>query len=167
MEPYDRWALPDLLNSLPPDHATVSDEDGVFLTKVVTYDEIRATIKSMARGKSPGPDGLNVEFYLFYWDIIKEPLFKAISHFFSNAHFPKAWGQTFIVLIPKSDNPISVLDFRPISLCNVSYKIIAKLLTNRLKRIIHKIVGKEQSAFLAGKSCFDNIIAAQEIVHSL
>lgn len=93
MEPYDRWAHPDLLNSLPPDHATVSDEDGVFLTKVVTYDEIRATIKSMARGKSPGPDGLNVEFYLFYWDIIKEPLSKPSPIFSPMPIFPELGGK--------------------------------------------------------------------------
>lgn len=63
------------------------------------------------------------------------------------------------MLIPNTDNPISVLDFRPISLCNVSYKIISKMLTNRLKQVIFKIMGNEHSAFLTGKSSFDNIIA--------
>lgn len=146
---------------------TISEVDRVFLTKEVTYSEILMTIKLMDKGKSLGPHGLNIEFYLFYWDIIKDPLYKAISHFLATAQLPKTWGEIYLVLIPKSDNPKLVLDFRPISLCNVSYKIISKLLTNHLKQIIHKIVGKEQSAFLAGKSCFDNIIAAQKIVHSL
>lgn len=121
----------------------------------------------MPKGKSPRPDGLNTEFYFFYWDIIKKPLFEAISHFLSIANLPSSWGKTFVVLIPKSNNPRSVLDFHPISLCNISYKIVSKLLTNHLKNVIHRIVGHEQSAFLTSKSSFDNIIPFQEIVHSL
>lgn len=141
--------------------------DSSCLTKPISYGEILSTIKLMAKGKSSGRDGLNVEFYLFHWDIIKAPLFKAISHFFLTPSLPKSWGKTFTILIPKSDNPKTVMDFRPITLCNVSYKIISKILTNRLKLVMHKLVGKEQSAFLAGKSSFDNFIVVQEIVHSL
>lgn len=115
----------------------------------------------MVNGKGLGPNGLNVEFYLFYWDIIKEPLFKAITHFLTSAQLPSSWGKTFIVLIPKLDKP------RTVSLCNVSYKIVSKILTNSLKHVMHKIVGQEQSSFLAWKSSFDNIIAIQEIVYSL
>ena len=80
---------------------------------------------------------------------------------------PMDWGKTCIVLIPKKDCANRVSDFRPISLCNVCYKIISKILTNRLKPVIHKLIGPEQNGFLAGKSTFDNIIAVQEIVHSL
>lgn len=87
----------------------------------------------MTKGKSLEPDGLNVKFYLFYWDIIKEPLFKEISFFLNIAQLPSSWGKTFIVFIPKSDNPKFVLDFRPISLCNVFYKFIPKLLMSSLK----------------------------------
>lgn len=72
-----------------------------------------------------------------------------------------------MILIPKKDYPNRVKDFRPISLCNVYYKLVTKILTNRLKTIMHKIIRPEQNDFLLGKSSFDNIIAAQEIVHSL
>lgn len=91
--PKCRWSFPNLIRSLSPDHIFVSEKDKAFLTKHVTYSGILATIKSMAKDKSPGPDGLNVKFYLFFWDIIKDPLYKAISHFFSTAQLPKTWGR--------------------------------------------------------------------------
>lgn len=70
---------------LPSDHMCICEEDSALLTKHVSYREILSTLKSMAKEKNPGPGGLNVDFYLFYWDIIKVPLFNAISHFLSTA----------------------------------------------------------------------------------
>lgn len=73
----------------------------------------------MSHGKSLGPDGLTVEFYVFYWNVLADLLFKAILDFFLTFNLPKSWGKTFVVLIPKKENPTSVINFRPISLCNV------------------------------------------------
>lgn len=70
-----------LINTLPTDHNSLDDVAREWLTRPVTVSEIFRTLKSMAKGKSPGPDGLNVKFYFFYWEIVKEPLFRAISHF--------------------------------------------------------------------------------------
>ena len=90
-------------------------------------------LNSLDKRKSPGPDGLNSDFYVFYWDVIKDLLFKAISHFFQTATLPKSWGRTYVALIPKNDNPSCVKDFKPDSLCNTCCKIISKILANRLK----------------------------------
>lgn len=80
---------------------------------------------------------------------------------------PKAWGKSFVALIPKKEHPSNVLDFWPISLCNVSYKIITKLLTNRLKPILNGLISKEQCGFIAGRTPMDNILTVQEIFHYL
>lgn len=152
---------------LPNDLPVLSEEDKETLIKPLTKWEVYSTLLSMPRGKSPGPYGLNVELYVFYWNYIGDLLFKAIDQFFNSALLSSSWGQTTIVLIPKKDNPILPYDFCPISFCNICYKIITKIFANRFKAVIHKIVGPEQNGFIPGQVTFDNIIAAQEIAYSL
>lgn len=74
--------------------------------------------------------------------------------------------QSFVILIPKSENLSYVTDFRLISLCNVYYKVISKILANCLKHVIDKPVGQEQNGFLSGHSAYDNIIVTQEVIQS-
>lgn len=129
--------------------------------------EVYQTLRSMSHGKSPSPDGMNVEFYLFYWNLIGGHLFNAISYFFNTGSLPHSWGKTYVALDPKIAHPISVKDFRPISLCNVCYKLISKILDNRLKLVIHTLIGPERSGFIHGCGAIDSIIIGQEIAHNL
>ncbi|MCI44353.1 replication protein A 70 kDa dna-binding subunit, partial [Trifolium medium] len=79
--------------------------------------------------------------------------------------FPPDLNSTNIALIPKGDNQVSMKDWRPIALCNVLYKVVAKVLANRLKEILDKCISDNQSAFVPGRSILDNAMAAIEIVH--
>jgi hypothetical protein len=76
-------------------------------------------------------------------------------------------NSTNIALIPRKKTHVSVTEFRPISLCNVVYKIIAKVLVNRLKMVLPSIISPNQSAFLSGRLITDNILAAYETIHSM
>ena len=97
----------------------------------MTKKEFFKTVVSLPVGKSPRPDGFNAEFYKFFWDDVGDQLFEAIKDLFDNTSMPKAWGKTYVTLIPKKERPKRVSDFWPISLCNVFYKITTKILANR------------------------------------
>ena len=91
----------------------------------------------------------------------------AILEFLNTGYMPPALNHTFIVLIPKIKNPVKVSDFRPISLCNVIYKIIAKVLANRLKQILPHIISPTQSAFMPGRLITNNVLVAYEALHTM
>lgn len=129
--------------AFPNDHVVLIESDRTLLAKPVAIGEVQSTLKTMPIGKSVGPDGLNIDFYLFYWDFVKLYLFQVVSYFSQPICLLKSWSKTYIVLIPKKDNPRNVIDFKPISLYNVSCKMISKIHTNRLMCVIHHLIGAE------------------------
>ena len=90
-----------------------------------------------------------------------------VRQFFKGNFLPKATNETLITLIPKNDAPLNFNQFRPISLCNVVYKIIAKILINRMKPLLPNCINPAQSAFIPGRQIVDNIILAHESIHHL
>ncbi|XP_039120948.1 uncharacterized protein LOC120257557 [Dioscorea cayenensis subsp. rotundata] len=155
----------DVFNNLPNDLPHLSNIDRDFLMRVVTREEVALRFLTSPR-KNPDSTVSIFEFYPF-WSEVDDHLFEAINFFFIHSVIPASWGRTYIMLIPKKDNPSFVTDYRPISLCNVCYKIITKILANRLKFVLPKLIGIEQAGFVSGHCPFDNIIALQEVVHSL
>ena len=115
---------------------------------------------------APRPDGYTMEFYKQHWDTLGNEVCEAILHFFNSSHMYDSINATNIVLISKNNNPKDV-DFRPISLCNVIYKIISKVLANRLKCVHPFIIAQNQSAFIPGRLITDNILAAYETLHTM
>jgi len=146
-------------------HPTI-DEDAIHtLTRPVTKDEVTASLNSMKSYKSPGPDGFHCIFFKQYWHIVGDDNFKLVSSAFRTGFFVPNISDTLIALIPKIDPPQTYKDFRPISLCNITYKIITKVLVDRLRPILDNIIGPYQNSFLQGRGTSDNSIVLQEIVH--
>jgi hypothetical protein len=115
--------------------------------------------------KAPGPDGFHCIFFKQYWHIVGEDIFQLVSKAFQTGSFDTSIADTLIALIPKLDSPKTYKEFRPISLCNITYKLITKVLINRLRLILNNIIGPYQSSFLPGRGTSDNSIVLQEIVH--
>ena len=127
--------------------------------------EVEAALKQMAPLKAPGPDGMPPLFFQNYWDLVKGDITTTILNYLNSGSLPSTLNHTFVTLIPKVKNPEKVTEFRPISLCNVLYKIFSKVLANRLKRILPLLISKHQSAFLKGRLITDNILVAFETLH--
>lgn len=118
----------------------------------------------MHSDKSPGPEGFSLGFFKHAWDIIKDDFFSAILEFFESGKLLAEINSTFITIIPKNANASHVGDFRPISLSNVIYKTITKVIANRLKLVISDLIGVEQGAFIPGREISDNILLAHKLV---
>jgi hypothetical protein len=145
----------------------INQENHDYLQKDFTAEEVYQAIKDMKSLAAPGPDGLPALFYHTYWDIIGQDITKETLHILNNNGNPAAFNNTHICLIPKINNPLIPSDFRPISLCNVTLKIITKTIANRLKPILHDIISPNQSAFIPGRLISDNTLIASEIFHYL
>ena len=137
------------------------------LSEKFTEDEVKVVLNQMAPLKSPGPDGMPPLFFQHYWDLVGKDITTYVLSFLNSASLPENLNHTFITLIPKVKNPKLVFDFRPISLCNVLYKIFSKVLANRLKKILPHIITEHQSAFTKDWLILDNILVAFKWLHCL
>lgn len=106
------------------------------LMKPFTREEVRRALFQMSPSKAPGPDGMTALFFQKFWHIVGMDVTDSILDFLNNGHMLKGLNYTHIALIPKVKSPEFMTQFRPISLCNVLYKIISKVLVNRMKTIL-------------------------------
>ena len=128
-------------------------------------EDIRSAFFSLPRNKASGPDGYSPEFCMSTWSIVGGEVSAAVAEFFTSGSLLKQINATNLVLIPKIPNASKTSDFRPISCLNTIYKVISKLLSDRLKAIINLAVGNSQSAFIPGRLFSENVLLATEIVH--
>ena len=145
----------------------ITEEMNEQLTKEFQKEEIIQAISQMHLTKALGPDSISAVFYQKYWDIIGDDVCSIILNTLNANASLADLNKTNIVLIPKTNRPTKMSEFRHISLCNVSYKIISKVLANKLKPILNSIISENQSAFVPGRLITDNVLVAFEIMHYL
>jgi hypothetical protein len=154
---------PELLNLFPP---IISKEENALLSSIPTEEEILDALASLGSTKASGPDGFTALFFKKYWDIVREDVLQCIWLFFKSNFLQRIQNHSYIALVPKLSGSHTAHQFRPISLCNIVYKIISKLLANRLKVHMHKIISPFQSAFVPKRHIQDNTILAHELLHT-
>jgi hypothetical protein len=145
----------------------VDEEMNDRLCAPFSEKEISDALFQIGPLKAPGPDGFPARFLQRNWDILREDVVVAVQKFFSDGVMPEQVNDTAIVLIPKKDNPEEIKDFRPISLCNVVFKVVSKCLVNRLRPCLQDIISPTQSAFIPGRLITDNALIAFECIHSI
>ncbi|XP_056847414.1 uncharacterized protein LOC108829345 [Raphanus sativus] len=157
----------DIKEALSEVPTTITEPMNESLTAPVTEWEIKLALFAMHPEKAPGPDGMTALFYQKFWDIVKDDLTLMVNKFLTEGIMPDGLNETNICLIPKTTKPSDMAQFRPISLCNVSYKIISKVQCQRLKKVLPGLISETQSAFVAGRQISDNIMIAQEMFPAL
>ena len=115
--------------------------------------------------KAPDPDDFPALFYKHYWDTVGDQVAQATQNFFRNGWLLKDFNKTFISLIPKKKGACKFNHFHPIGLCNVCYKVISKIIVNRLRSLLNKMVDPAQVAFVPNRWINENVVLAHEIVH--
>ncbi|GKB98152.1 putative RNA-directed DNA polymerase, eukaryota, reverse transcriptase zinc-binding domain protein [Tanacetum coccineum] len=162
----DKFSCQDSQVSFPPfiptHHLHTSDRDS--LEAIVSMDEIKMAVWECGSNKAPGPDGYSFMFIKRIWKLLKHDIQEFVDSFFATDKFPQRANSAFIVLILKVPNPLFIKDYRPISLIGLHYKIVAKILANRLSKVMDSIISPEQSAFISGCQILDGPLILSEIV---
>ncbi|RVW20304.1 Transposon TX1 uncharacterized 149 kDa protein [Vitis vinifera] len=149
------------------DFNRIGDEDAARLEEVFSEEEVLKALSDLNGDKAPGPDGFPIRFWQFCWDVAKEEIMGFLLDFHECGRFVRSLNSTFLVLIPKKPGAEDLRDFRPISLVGGLYKLLAKVLANRLKKVVGKVVSSAQNAFVEGGQILDAALIANEAIDSL
>jgi hypothetical protein len=145
----------------------LNEDDINFLTAPFSLDEIFKVVSDLKHNSARGPDGLPVEFFQDFSDIIKKDIWNLCDDFYKGNLDIKRLNYGVMTLIPKVDKAMEMKNFRPICLLNVCYKIITKTLNNRLSSCINKVISENQFGFIKGKYILDCVVALHEIIHEV
>ncbi|GKA39074.1 RNA-directed DNA polymerase, eukaryota, reverse transcriptase zinc-binding domain protein [Tanacetum coccineum] len=129
----------------------ISKNDSEFMVRNITNAEIKEAIFGIEDEKALGPDGFTAVFFKKSWRIVGRDVCDAVQEFFNTNKLLREVNATLITLVPKTQQPNRVSDYRPIACCNVIYKCISKIITNRLQGCLEKLVNLNQSAFVPGR----------------
>jgi Reverse transcriptase (RNA-dependent DNA polymerase) len=136
------------------------------LTAIPSAIEIWNCLKSMGLDRAPGPDGITARFLLWEWHLLGPEVITHIQAAFRHDQAPQMWMRSHLVLIPKTDQPSKPVHFRPLSICSIFYRLLTKIIANRVKPLLPGLISTTQSAFQKGHNIQDNILLMKEVLHS-
>ena len=105
----------------------------------------------MEGDKAPGPDGFTMAFFKKCWSVVEIDVMAFFDHFHRSAEFEQSLNASFLSLIPKKNNALNIKDFRPISLVGSVYKLLSKILANRLRQVMDNLISKSHNSFFGGR----------------
>ena len=149
------------------DFNRIDVEKAARLEEVFTEEEVFSALFDLNGDKALSPNGFSLSFWQFSWDFVKEEVMGFLKEFHEHGRFVRSLNSTFLVLIPKKTGAGDLRDFRLISLVGGLYKLLAKVLANKLKKVVGKVVSSAQNAFVEGRQILDAALIANEVIDSL
>ena len=144
--------------------AKVTEEHNAELLRPLTMEEVAKAMKQLPAGKSPGVDSIPAEFYHEMWEDIASDIFNFVQESISQCFLLDELNISKIALIPKSEDRLRIQNYRPISLLNTLYKVVAKVYANRMKPLLHNWILPSQTGFVPNRCILDNIFLAFEAI---
>ncbi|KAL1219679.1 Secreted RxLR effector protein 78 [Cardamine amara subsp. amara] len=154
--------LPQFLNHLCSTKCSTLQQ--AILLAPFTADVVKSTLLKLPLNKTLGPDGLTAEFFRASWEVLELEIISAVQQFFSSFFMPTCLNSTSLILIPKRPDAEELKDFRPISCLNTLYKLISRMLSDRLKRILPDIILPNHTAFVKDRLLLENVLLASEVI---
>ena len=130
-------------------------------------EKVWYALKQMHPTKAPGLDGMSPIFFKHYWNIVRPEVVNSVLSSLNSGRMPCRLNETYICLIPNVRPTQKITKFELISLCNVVYKLISKILANRLKRVLATVIDESQSAFGPRRLITNNMLVAFETMHCI
>jgi len=134
------------------------------LTQPISIEELWKAVSQGKHHKAPGIDGISLEFYKVQWDVIKTELLQIVNNMFTNGPILARQVQGQIVCIPEKSQPERIGDYRPLTLLNADYKILARIIANRQKPLLQEISNPHQHCGIPGTTVFDAVATMRDVV---
>ncbi|KAJ3600178.1 hypothetical protein NHX12_034128, partial [Muraenolepis orangiensis] len=143
---------------------TVSEEANSQLEGPLTIQELQTALQGMQGRRAPGIDGLSVEFYRAYWDVLSNDLLDVFNESLASGSMPVSCRRAVITLLPKKGNLQDIKNWRPVSLLCVDYKLLSKALATRLGRAVEQVIHRDQTYCVPGRSMVDNVHLIRDVL---
>ena len=148
------------------DFACIEEEERLSLEKEFSKEEVIQVLREMEGDKAPSPDDFTMAFFHKCWNVVEKDVMDFLDYFLWHSMFERSLNALFLTLIPKKCNAVYIKDFHPINLVDSVYKLLSKVLANRLRAVLDNLISKSQNSFVGGRQILDSVLIANECLDS-